>query len=179
MSKQTTDKEKNNDRSRGSERMPTDEQGNFINPIDGDKIAENAHLMTYGAERGGATIKALDKGKIKGLAMNSMYEQTDMQLDQIKAQIELLARQANEIQERMSISEEIYQAEMNIDPIVGRTYYLYRRPAKDGSKAEPAPGKSVLSLISPVEWGPRPPYHYVATIKLLADHTWDVQERVD
>lgn len=179
MSKQTTEKGNKNKPSSGKERMPTDEQGNFINPIDGEKIAEDAHLMSYAAERGGASIKAVDKGKIKGLAMHSMYEQTDMQLDQIKAQIELLARQANEIQERMSISEEIYQAEMNIDPIVGRTYYLYRRPAKDGSRAEPAAGRAVLSLISPAEWGPRPPYHYVATIKLLGDHTWDVQERVD
>lgn len=171
------DKETNKDI--GIEHMPTDEEGNYINPIDGDKIAENAHLLAYGTERGSASIKAADKGKLKGLAMNAMYEQTDMQLDQIKAQIELLARQANEIQNRMSISEEIYQAEMNINPIIGRTYYLYRRPSKDGSKAARGMEQAVLSLVAPKEWGPRPPYHYIATIKLLADHTWDILERVD
>ena len=52
----------------------------------------------------------MDAGKVKGLAMTAMYEQTDMQLDQIKAQIELLAKQANAIQQRMTISERIYQA---------------------------------------------------------------------
>jgi hypothetical protein len=109
----------------------------------------------------------VDRGKITGLAMTAMYEQTDMQLDQIKAQIELLATQAREIQQRMTISERIYEAEMNIDPLVGRTYYLYER----------ANGKNVLSLISPEEWGARPPYHYVATVKLLGDHTWEVVER--
>ena len=62
----------------------------FVNPIDPEKIAENPHLLPYAHERGGATIKAVDKGKIKGLAMTAMYEQTDMQLDQIKAQIDLL-----------------------------------------------------------------------------------------
>lgn len=154
---------------------------NFVNPIDAEKIAENPHLLPYAHERGGATIKAVDKGKIKGLAMTAMYEQTDMQLDQIKAQIELLARQANEIKNRMTISEQIYTAEMNIDPIVGRTYYLYRRPEKPHrrSRGDHQPGAPVMSLVSPAEWGPNPPYHYVATIKLLADHTWEVIERTE
>jgi len=157
-----------------------DEQNEeFVNPIDAEKIAENPHLLPYAHERGGATIKPVDKGKIKGLAMTAMYEQTDMQLDQIKAQIELLARQANEIQERMTISEEIYEAEMNIDPIVGRTYYLYRRRQRGEERPSRAQGRAVLSLVSPAEWGPNPPYHYVAAIKLLADHTWEIIERVD
>ena len=140
---------------------------NFINPIDPEKIAENPGLLPYAHERGGATIKPMDAGKVKGLAMSAMYEQTDMQLDQIKAQIELLARQANEIQHRMTISERIYEAEMGIDPIIGRTYYLYCRES----------GKNLLSMISPVEWGPRLPYSYIATIRLLGDHTWDILER--
>lgn len=139
----------------------------FINPIDPEKIAENPGLLPYAHERGGATIKPADVGKVKGLAMSAMYEQTDMQLDQIKAQIELLARQANEIQNRMTISERIYEAEMGIDPIIGRTYYLYCREN----------GKNLLSMVSPVEWGPRLPYNYIATIRLLGDHTWDILER--
>ncbi|TXF91788.1 DUF2452 domain-containing protein [Neolewinella aurantiaca] len=139
----------------------------FINPIDADKIAENPGLLPYAHERGGATIKPMDAGKMKGLAMSSMYEQTDMQLDQIKAQIELLARQANEIQNRMTISERIYEAEMGIDPIIGRTYFLYRNKKK----------KHLLSMVSPAEWGPRIPYEYIATVKLLGDHTWDILER--
>ncbi|MBC6996530.1 DUF2452 domain-containing protein [Neolewinella lacunae] len=139
----------------------------FINPIDGEKIATNPHLLPYAHERGGATIKPVDMGKTIGLAMTAMYEQTDMQLDQIRAQIELLARQANEIKQRMTISERIYEAQMGIDPIIGRTYYLYTRNS----------GENVLSMISPTEWGPKAPYHYVATIKLLADHTWEMIER--
>lgn len=143
------------------------EQREIVNPIDKDKIATDPHLLPYPHERGGATIRPVDKGKIKGLAMTAMYEQTDMQLDQIKAQIELLARQANEIQQRMTVSERIYEAEMSIDPIVSRTYYLYERDN----------GKNVLSLVSPAEWGRNPPYDYIATVKLLGDHTWEVIER--
>ena len=141
----------------------------IVNPIDGDKVAINPHLLPYAHERGGAAIKPMDVGKTKGLAMTAMYEQTDMQLDQIKAQIELLAKQANAIQQRMSISERIYEAQMGIDPIVSRTYYLYQK--KDNS--------NVMSMVSPREWGANGPYTYVATIKLLGDHTWDVLDRAE
>ncbi|OAV45536.1 DUF2452 domain-containing protein [Lewinella sp. 4G2] len=147
----------------------TPEKELIINPIDGDKIAENPHLLPYAHERGGATIKPMDAGKVKGLAMTAMYEQTDMQLDQIKAQIELLAKQANAIQQRMSISERIYQAQMGIDPIISRTYYLYEKKS----------GGNVLSMVSPQEWGPNGPYTYIATVKLLGDHTWDVLKKAD
>ncbi|WP_116127919.1 DUF2452 domain-containing protein [Lewinella sp. IMCC34183] len=139
----------------------------FENPIDGKKVASHPHRLPYAHERGSAVIRPVDRGKTTGLAMTSMYEQTNMQLDQIRAQMELLATQANEIHHRMTVSERIYEAEMSIEPLVNRTYYLYAR--RNGS--------SVLSLVSPAEWGPRPPFDYLATVKLLGDHTWEVIER--
>lgn len=151
------------------EKKPTDiieeVTQDIINPIDPDKITDKPHLLTYPHERGGVEIKPVDKGKIKGRAVSAMHEQTNIQLDQIKEQIDLLARQAKDIQDRVTISEEIYTAEMNFEPLIGRNYHLYRR---DGGK------KPVLSLVSPAEWGPNPPYEFVATIRMLADHTWEV-----
>lgn len=136
----------------------------FINPIDKDKIAENPHLLPFAHTRGGVVIKPTDKGKVKGRAVTAMYEQTDMDLDQIRQQIELLATQAKAIQNRVNISERIYLAEMNFGPIIGKIYHLYRREN----------GGDVMSMIAPHEWGKKAPYQYVATIKLLADHTWEV-----
>jgi hypothetical protein len=141
----------------------------FVNPIDADLIAQNPHLLPYAHSRGGAQITPVDKGKVKGRAMSAMYEQTDMDLAQIKEQIELLARQAKTIQDRVSISEEIYTAEMNFEPFIGKTYHLYRRSS----------GKPVLSLVSPEEWGSNPPFAFVATVRLLADHTWDVLRKAE
>ena len=139
----------------------------IVNPIDGKKVALRPGLLPYPHERGSTVIRPVDRGKTTGLAMTAMYEQTNMQLDQIRAQMELLATQANEIKNRMTVSERIYEAEMRIEPIINRTYYLYERSS----------GENVLSLVSPAEWGPRPPYSYVATVKLLGDHTWEVIER--
>ncbi|MEL7123152.1 MAG: DUF2452 domain-containing protein [Bacteroidota bacterium] len=139
----------------------------LINPIDKDKIAENPHLLPYAHTVGGVQIKPIDKGRVKGRAVSSMYEQTEMQLEQIRKQIELLAQQAKSIHDRVTISQDIYLAEMNFEPLIGFTYHLYRR----------SNGKNVLSMVGPNEWGSNPPYVYVATVKLLSDHTWEVQEK--
>lgn len=136
------------------------------NPIDPKKVAENPGLLPYAHHSGSALIKPIDKGRIKGLSVESMYQQTEIQLAQIKQQIELLSEQAFLIQNRVNISEQIYSSDINFTPIIGHTYHLY-------SKVD---GKSVLSMIGPKEWGKRGiPYDsHVASVKLLADHTWEV-----
>jgi hypothetical protein len=136
------------------------------NPIDKDKIAENPHLLPYAHTVGGAIIKPIDKGRVKGLAVEAMHEQTNQQLDQIRKQVELLMQQAQSIYNRVDISERIYQADVNFKPLIGHTYHLYER--KNTTE--------VLSMVGPEEWGRRSPYTFVATVKLLADHTWEILE---
>jgi hypothetical protein len=136
-----------------------------FNPIDKDKITETPHLLPYAHTVGGPVIKPEDKGKIRGRAMAAMQQQTDMQLRQIYRQIELLAQQAKEIQERVDISNRIYDAEIGFQPLVGHSYHLY----------EKNDGKNVLSIISPEEWGNHFPFaSYIGEVRLLADHTWQV-----
>ena len=134
------------------------------NPIDPDKIAEDPHLLPYAHTVGGSVIKPIDKGRVKGRAVSAMYDQTNMQLDQIRQQVELLMQQAQKIHDRVSISEDIYLAEMNSEPLIGFDYHLYIR----------SNGKNVLSMVGPDEWGTHPPMTFRATVKLLADHTWEV-----
>ena len=77
--------------------------------------------------------KPIDKGRIKGRAVEAMYDQTEMQLDQIREQIELLAKQAKNIHDRVNISEDIYLSDMSFEPLIGFTYHLYEK--KDGKKS--------------------------------------------
>ncbi|GAB5554020.1 MAG: hypothetical protein Sapg2KO_36110 [Saprospiraceae bacterium] len=137
------------------------------NPIDKDLVAENPHLLPYAHTVGGAVIKPIDKGRVKGRAVSAMYEQTDLQLDQIRKQIELLAEQAKTIYDRVTISEKIYLAEINFEPLISFTYHLYER----------SNGKYVLSMVGPKEWGSNPPYTFLGTVKMLSDHTWEVLEK--
>jgi len=140
------------------------EEPPFVNPIDEDKIAENPHLLPYAHTVGGAVIRPEDKGRLKGLAVTAMYEQTDKQLLQIREQIELLAVQAKAIQKRVEVSERIYSADLNFRPNIGHIYHLYNKNNQ----------QDVLSMIGPDEWGKSCPYEFVASIKLMADHTWEI-----
>ena len=140
----------------------------FINPIDPDKITETPSTLPYAHHSGSALIKPEDRGKIKGRALSAMDHQTDMQMAQIYEQMKLLSDQANKLQDRKRISEYIYQAEMRFEPLINHTYYLYEKEAK-----------YILSLIAPQDWGrSKTILVYLATVKLLADHTWDVLDKV-
>lgn len=132
-----------------------------------DKVADLPGLIEFAHNVGSAVIKPEDMGKVKGKAVAAMQEQTDAQMKQLYDQMKTLVTQANGIKERISISIRIYQSKMNFEPVIGHIYYVYNK--KDGS--------DVLSMISPEEWGPSMPFaSCLATVKLLADHTWEVVE---
>jgi hypothetical protein len=141
----------------------------FVNPIDKDKVAENPGLLPYAHSVGGPPIKPEDKGKIKTRALTAMREQTNRQMQQIQKQVELMMSQANEIKRRVEISEDIYGAEMGFEPLVSHTYHLYQR-IEDS--------RNVLMMIGPNEWGKqrREDLNFKASVRLLADHTWDIIE---
>jgi len=105
-------------------------------------------------------------GKVKGRSVLAMRQQTDRQMNQLYEQMEVLARQAKLLADRKEISERIYDAAMGFEPIISETYYLYEK--EDGS--------DLMSLVAPEEWGRSFKYsRYLAKVKLLADHTWEVE----
>ena len=142
----------------------------FVNPIDPDKVTENPHNLEYGHHAGSALIKPEDEGKLKSRALNAMDHQTDMQLGQIYEQMQLLANQAQRLNDRKKISEFIYSAESRFEPFINHTYHLYKRES----------GLFLLSLIGPNQWGRKVnSFDFVASVKLLAAHTWDILEKND
>jgi len=140
----------------------------IFNPINPDKVADNPGMLPYAHHAGSALIKPEDRGKIMARGLSAMEDQTEMQMQQIREQIETLARQAKRIQDRKEISEIIYKAAMGFEPLINKVYYLYRRHDET----------HVLSLVAPDEWGRRgmPYAAHLATALLLADHTWEVME---
>jgi hypothetical protein len=137
----------------------------IINPIDKDKITETPGLIPYPHTVGSAVIKPEDVGKLKSRALSAMHEQTNMHLFQIQKQVELLLTQANEINRRIEISEQIYNASISFEPLVGHFYHLYK-----------IEDKYHLMMIAPDEWGRSRKIEliYVNTVRLLSDHTWEI-----
>jgi Protein of unknown function (DUF2452) len=120
-------------------------------------------VLPYASSVGSVMVKPTEEGVIKHKALQAMEEQTNMHLDQIRQQIELLARQAQEIRKRKELSMMVYQAKLNFQPVIGHTYYLFQK--RDDTH--------ILSMVSPKEWGGNGPFkQFIAGVKLLADHTW-------
>ena len=137
----------------------------FTNPIDKDNISEAPHNLTYGHHRGSLPVIPTKEGDIKNKSIAAMEHQTDIQLLQIKEQMELLAKQANHLKSRVEISQSIYNAEIRFEPIISHIYHLYQSDD----------AKYLLSMIAPNDWGKKNcPYQFIATVKLLADHTWEI-----
>ena len=130
-----------------------------------EKTTETPGILPYAHHSGSAIIKPEDKGKITGRAVAAMHSQTDMQMAQIYEQMRLLADQAKKIQSRVEVSQRIYQASIAFEPLINHVYFLYQKT--DGS--------DFRSMIAPEEWGRKKDWAiFVAEVKLLADHTWEI-----
>lgn len=130
-----------------------------------EKTTETPGLLPYAHHSGSGIIKPEDKGKITGRAVAAMHSQTDMQMAQIYDQMRLLADQAKKIQSRIEVSERIYQASIAFEPLINHRYFLYQKED----------GVDFMSMIAPEEWGRKKDWAtFVAEVKLLADHTWDI-----
>lgn len=137
----------------------------FANPIDKDKTTDKPSALPYAHHVGSAVVKPLDMGKTIGRAIAAMEHQTDLQLSQIREQVELLMKQADGIQRRKELARIIYGCEIRFKPEINHVYHLYRK----------GDDTHVLSMVGPEEWGrSRSPGEYLYSVKLLADHTWEI-----
>lgn len=146
-----------------------------VDLIDLDRLklstTESPGSLTFGHNRGAVAFAPNQEGAIKSRAYSAMTQQLDMQLANIVEQMKVLARQVEDLKERKRVSELIYSAAINFEPIIGKTYYLYEFKDEEIIKAR-------LSLLSPRDWGEEKMklQTYLAKVTLLADHTWKVDE---
>ena len=121
-------------------------------------------VLPYASSIGSVVVRPTKEGVIRHQALAAMEEQTDLQMNQIREQIELLVKQAQKINKRKELAQLIYNAKLNFRPLIGQVYHLYQK--KDDSY--------LLSMISPEEWGGgNGPYkQFITSARLLADHTW-------
>jgi hypothetical protein len=89
------------------------------------------------------------------------------QLDLIAEQIRRLQADARTILERARTSAELHRAACNFQKKAGATYHLYRR--EDGQR--------YLSMLSPEEWGGRPPHPFEGSFRLELDMSFTAVER--
>lgn len=111
-------------------------------------------------------INPIDKNKVQANALEAMTHQANQQIKMLKRQAEELIKQAKEIENRLEISHQIYQAEIKFKPVIGQNYFLYKKE-----------GRNILSLLSPKDWRNGHPFdEFLSGVRLLADHTWEVEK---
>jgi hypothetical protein len=131
------------------------EDGSYIGP---------ASLSPIPLSIGSPVIKVEDKGKIRAIAVEAMHHYANQEMAMLKKQADLIMEQVREIEDRLKVSERIYESDMRFQPIIGQVYHLYQKD--DHYK---------MSIIGPKEWGgSRSMGTFVATVKLLGDHSWDI-----
>lgn len=81
------------------------------------------------------------------------------QLDVIANQIRKLQEEGRAILERARLSAELHRATCNFKKRPGAVYHLYRR----------SPAETYLSMLSPEEWGGRPPHPHEGAYRLEVD----------
>jgi hypothetical protein len=113
-------------------------------------------------------VKEKDFHKPIARGLFTLDGQIDIQAQNIIEQIEVLKRQALEINEKKRISKKIYKSEIKFEPIILGIYYLYIRNETE----------QFISMIGPNEWGRslRNKLSFVAKIYLQYDHTWEIIE---
>lgn len=87
---------------------------------------------------------------------------TNAQLELIAEQIRQLQSQARDVLEKAREDMQLHKARCNFRKIPGNTYHLYRQVS----------GELQFSLLSPEDWGGRPPQEYAGSYRLETDMSW-------
>lgn len=148
--------------------MQTDTPPNSVpeakNIPESDDSAVRWGLSEIPMHVGSALIRPEDRGKIRAVALESAENQARQQMAMLRRQAEALMEEARRIEERLLLSVQIFQADVNFTPVVGQIYHLYQRET----------GSKFLSLIAPTKWGSRAnTLEHLGTFQYLADSTWE------
>jgi hypothetical protein len=113
-------------------------------------------------------VKEQDFHKPVARGLFTLDGQIDIQAQNIIQQIELLKKQAFEIEEKKRISKIIYDSEIKFEPIILGIYYLYIK--NDFNQ--------FISMVGPNEWGrsQKNKLDFIAKVRLQYDHTWEILE---
>jgi hypothetical protein len=129
-----------------------------------ESYSGEASLSPIPLSLGSPVIRPEDRNQIKANAVEAMHHYANQEISMLKKQADLIMQQVREIEQRLKISEHIYTSDMRFVPVVNQVYHLYE---KDDYYS--------LSLVGPEEWGrSKTSRKYVASVKLLGDHSWDI-----
>ena len=139
--------------------MSTSEnQHNKNEPIIPDK-----HLMAHPTRTMDPPFSLVDRAREIEQAQESVQSHVNGKLDIIVEQIRVLQAQAREILSQAERDLELHRIKCNFEKLVGQPIHLYQKEN----------GEKYFSLLSPADWGNRPPNTHQGSYRLNADRSFE------
>lgn len=126
------------------------------NEVYDEERGHYAKILPYGSNVGAPSFHGTDLTPWKTDGVRRVNNKLYTQLQELKSQYTVLMQQ-------VYWNDLVYNSKFNFEPIVGHVYYLYE--AKEGT---------ILSIISPEEWGKSLKLKWIGSFKLTSDKTWEV-----
>lgn len=125
----------------------------------------NRNTTPYPTEIGGQKFDLVDIEGEKDSMLNVARLQAQQEYNRIMEVVSVLQKQANDILQRLQLTDMIHSAKYNFQPRPGQTYWLLRDTRKNETR---------LSMMGPDDWSVGVPdhYEYVCRVAMLGDSTW-------
>jgi preprotein translocase subunit Sss1 len=91
---------------------------------------------------------------------------TGGKLKVLAEQMRALQARAHELLEETQRNQRLHRARCNFKKQPGKIYHLYRKPD----------GEEYFSMLSPEDWGGKPPHPHAGAYRLEADMSWSTPE---
>jgi hypothetical protein len=125
----------------------------------------NRNVTPYPTEVGGPAFDLIPVEKQKDIMVNVARMHGHQEYRRIMELVAVLQRQADEVRQRLEITDLVHAARYSFQIYHGQCYWLARDLARGGT---------LLTQTGPTEWTTTAPeyYEYICRVKWLGDYTW-------
>jgi hypothetical protein len=125
----------------------------------------NRNVSPYPVDVGGPAFDLIPVEKQKDIMVNVARLHGHQEYRRIMELVEVLQRQADEVRQRLEITDLVHAAKYSFQIYHGQCYWLARDLVRGGT---------LLTQTGPTEWTTAPPdyYEYICRVKWLGDYTW-------
>ena len=125
----------------------------------------NRNISPYPTEAGGPKFELVPVEKQKDIMINHARMYAQQEYDRIMEMVSVLQRQADDLKRRLDITDLVYNAVYQFQPVMGNCYWLVSDTRKQ---------QTILVMHGPNDWNTGKPenYDYITKVKYMGDHTW-------
>jgi hypothetical protein len=123
-------------------------------------------IVPYGLDRGAPKFDIIETKSKKDQHYNLAVQQAHAEFENLKQIADAINKQAQQIKERLEITNLVHKAERSFTPVVGAIYWIIKDTKKNNIQ---------IVVLGPKDWSAGPPsnYEYIFCIKYLANGLWE------